>query len=179
MGTPVGKVLDSVILTFNDVKRGDYPAIPVFPNGPHTLKVQSDSSFAKVTLVWQFGLVFGQPGIHAADIGVWVFWLGGMGDTAFQGWAVQGVDDLYRVNNSMVEIWHSWHGGYCTIMPVFVEEKSDDMNEIAQAAGMGDVPKVFAESMGAVGSKRAIRLARQKDDSCCHFVLPPKTTWSP
>jgi hypothetical protein len=179
MGTPVSKELMAVILTFNDVKRGDYPALPVFPNGRHYLTVNPDGSFTKVTPVWQFGLKFGEPGIHASDIGVWVFWIGGDGDTAFKGWAINGVDDLYRVENDLVDWWEAWYGGYCTIMPVYVEDVVDDLNNLAAGLRMDGMLKVFAESMGAAGSKRAIRLAKQSDGTCCHFVLPPITSWSP
>jgi hypothetical protein len=179
MGTPVSKELVAVILTFNDVKRGDYPALPSFPNGRHYLTANPDGTFTKVTPVWQFGLKFGEPGIHSSDIGVWVFWLGGMGDTAFTGWAINGVDDLYRVENDLVDWWESWFGGYCTIMPVYIEDVTDDLNILAAGLRMDGVPKVFAESMGAAGTKRAIRLAKKSDGMCCHFVLYPMTSWSP
>lgn len=174
MGLDPGKQWKGVWLTFFDIKQGPY-SLPAPPNGTWYCPWIGPFAFGLTGDVWSmhFAILDYAPYVGCSEFAAklitpdtWVFY-----GLTYPG----GPDDLYRGENEITDPLEAYYGGYATIIPIFDTDMPSDIASIVEALKFAGPGKVFAEGMGAAVEKRAIRLARPFDHSCCHFVLPPIT----
>jgi hypothetical protein len=176
MGVPANRKLVGITLTFYGIVKfpGDNPEPP---NGVHYLLAEGPLLFHKANASFDFQCHFGFGTPDFGHTFVHVDSLYGLGANVFEGETVPGgSDDLYRVENDYLGPYDNYFGGYCIVTPIWETELPADLASVVSDALIVGGSTKFTESMGAVGSKRGLRVARVSDHTCVYMALEPVTT---
>jgi hypothetical protein len=178
MGLPDNSQFVGVWLFLFDIQKGPYPLLPPAPNGSWYLPTNGPASFGLTTDTYSFSFNIMTDPPYTGCLRFGCTALVPFEDTkVFRAINCSGVAfDLYRGENEYTDPNEGYYGGYATVIPVFETDLPEDIATVVAAVGMAGQDRVQAELMGAAENKRAIRLARKADHSCCRFVLAPVTS---